>query len=112
MLNAIAAVLAAMWSLGCVGGPLWMAVTSIREGDRAIGLACLTIGFPVGSLLACLPWAFMTQANSPDLVTLKKNEWACVASHTQTTMVASSTGKITTMIPVTTTICDAYGRTT
>jgi len=107
--------LAGLWSLGCFGLPLWGAwhfSFGLEKYDREYGMsaALLLLIWPLGCFMAFLPWMAMDAAASPNLETLKKAEWACSESHTETRRGAVSTGKIT--IPTTThlTVCDQYNR--
>lgn len=101
--------LAAAWSLTIIGA--WLYATA-EMWDESIGIGVIftfVVG-PLAFLMACLPWAIMQDETSPDLVTLKKGEWACVSQHSETTMVPISTGKTTTLVPQTNSVCDQYGR--
>lgn len=103
--------LCCFWSAGCFGLPLWGAWTMIQDSyDRGTGIATLLIGWPIGCFLATLPWTLIAQEQSPDLATLKKNEWFCTAHHTVVTTTMVMSGKV--MVPVTSShqVCDQYNR--
>ena len=63
-------------------------------------------GLPVGLLfwlfvgLALVIYSGVSRSESPDLVTLKKDEWSCVHTHTERRLV----GKVPTRVDV----CDTY----
>jgi hypothetical protein len=99
MFDILVGVLTVLWSVGCVLLPLWGTVTLFREGDRGMAASLLLIGFPIGCLFATLPWAFISEQKSPDLATLKKNEWRCSTSHTVVSTTYVMSGKV--MIPIT-----------
>lgn len=100
---------AAGWSLAIAAA--WIFMLFELCGDSLLaGSLMIFVGGPLFFVMAALPWAFWSEQSSPDLVTLKKDAWACVASHTETTMVPISTGKTTTMVPQMHSVCDQYGR--
>jgi ABC-type siderophore export system fused ATPase/permease subunit len=104
-------VLAAMFALGCFGGTLWLARSVADEESRLGAALALLVGIPLAVFIGALPFVLIAQGASPNLVTLKKNEWACTSAHTQ--VVTSYTMSNRTMIPIVTShkVCDAYGRT-
>ena len=103
--------LCVLWSLGCFGLPLWAGFSMVRDPwDRGMGIAILLLGWPIGCFIAVLPWAFIAQERSPDLATLKKNEWACSASHTQITTTYVMVGKVMTPMVQSHQVCDQYNR--
>lgn len=60
-----------------------------------------------GSLIVCFIGMVAIQVASPNLATLKKAEWQCVAHHQAiiSYMLANNTP-----IPIVGDVCDAYGR--
>lgn len=102
--------LAVLWSVGCFSLPLWAVWSMWDEDEKGMAAATLLIGLPIGCLIAVLPWAFIAEQRSPDLATLKKNEWFCSSSHTVVTTTMVMSGKV--MIPVTQShqVCDQYQR--
>lgn len=104
--TAVFLALSAMWSIGSVAFPVWGMIQTARDYEWGMCAAMLFLGLPLGAVLAALPWMFIAEARSPDLVTLKKGYWACTASHQVTTMVL--VGKV--MVPQTRSECDAYGK--
>lgn len=109
MLNIIFIVLSVLWSLGCLAGFGWIIHTIWDDygGPDWWAMAfAFGVGLPIVLLFAVIPWGAMAYASSPDLVTLKKAEWECINSHSETTYVKS--GDI--LVPVTSDICDVYGR--
>lgn len=110
MMIDIFSILAGMWSLGCIACVFCMAWAFLSDSyDRNItaGALIILVGLPLGALLAILPWALAAQSRSPDLAVLKKGQWACTATHSETHM--QLVGKV--MVPQTRRVCDAYGRT-
>ena len=103
-------ILASMWLVGCVVAPLWAAIVTWQDDDNLICFLVLSIGLPLGCLLGILPWALIAENRSPDLATLKKNEWVCSASHVESSTTYVMSGKI--MVPITSndTVCDQYNR--
>jgi len=103
--------LSAMWAVGCFVLPLWGAWVFFREGDTAPALGVLFIVFPLCVLMGAAPWAFIKQGASPDLATLKKNEWVCTEAHYVTTTTYVKSGSV--LVPVTSRseVCDQYNRT-
>lgn len=102
-------ILAGGWSLTLTICAIW----GIAEGWSDSALMGLISTFVIGPLvgfIAAAPWLIWSDAESPDLVTLKKHEWVCVARHSETTMMPIATGKTTTMVPQTTEVCDQYSR--
>jgi len=99
-----------MWSVGCIGGCLLIAVGGFSDGDLGLGFAVTLLGLPIAVLLGLLPWAIAEDMASPDLVTLKKADWVCSTSHNVTSMTPVSTGKTTIMVPTTQSVCDTYSR--
>jgi len=99
--------LSALWSVSCIVGTLWATYHLWQDDERGMALACFGLGLPIMAFFAVMPWAFIIDAKSPDLATLKKRQWACTASHDETTMVL--VGKV--MVPQRRPICDAYSRT-
>lgn len=59
--------LATLWSLGCFGLPLWVAWSCWDYGDNGLAVAIGLIGWPIGCLLAVLPWAFISAASLHNL---------------------------------------------
>lgn len=102
-------ILAGLWSLGCLIGLLALCASMVFDygGPNWFGLALsLTFGIPVAFLLGIAPWALLAYQASPDLVTLKKVDWACSASVESTTYVQS--GNV--LVPVTSEDCVQYSR--
>ena len=96
-------ILATMWSAGCIIAPLWGAWSVWRnDGHLLVALVITTLVLPLGVAGAVAPWAFIVQEQSPDLATLKKNEWVCTASHQQTVLI----GRVVSQQ----TVCDQYSR--
>lgn len=106
----IAYALAGLWFLGCTVLPLYAAVSLFQDRDTGLGAAVLLIGFPLGCLIAVLPVALIEESQSPDLATLKKNEWVCSASHSVSTTTYVKSGSV--MVPVTSRHqeCDVYSK--
>jgi hypothetical protein len=104
-------ILGVMWSIGWVALAIWAAAFLIAEGEWVPGILAALIGFPIAIFVALLPWAIAQDIASPDLATLKKGEWACSATRTETTMMPITSGKTTTMVPTTRSVCTAYVRT-
>lgn len=102
--------LACLWSAGCFSLPLWAGYTLWDEYEKGMAAAMLLLGWPIGVLLAVLPWAFWGQQTSPTLATLKKNEWFCTQSHPVTTTTYVQSSRV--MVPITSTnrVCDQYNR--
>lgn len=102
--------LATLWSAFCFLAPLYGFINLWMENDKALSLLLLCIVWPLCIILAFIPWQFYIQEKSPDLVTLKKNEWFCSQQHSEVTTSMIMTGKV--MVPVTTTheVCDQYNR--
>jgi hypothetical protein len=104
-------VLAAMWTLGCIGAVI--AVTGLlwTDGSRIPAFLCLATGLPVAVVCGALPWVIAADEAGPDLATLTKDEWRCTAQHTRTSTSYIMSGKV--LVPVTSTheVCDQYGRT-
>lgn len=65
--------LATLCSLGCFGLPLWAAWSCWDDGDNGLAVAIGLIGWPIGCLLAVLPWTFISEVQSPDLATLHES---------------------------------------
>lgn len=109
-LNYFAVVLAAMWSLGCFFLPLKGVYHLWQDNETALCLALLLIGWPLCIVIGILPWMVYAENQSPDLATLKKNEWTCSQSHTVVTTTMIMAGK--TMVPVVTSHqeCDQYNK--
>lgn len=51
--------LAAMFSAGCVGFPLWSAILWQREGETAFALFWLLLVWPMACLFALWPWSIL-----------------------------------------------------
>jgi len=102
--------LAVLWSLGCFIIPLIMGISMFADREPALGATLILLGWPAGCLFAYVPWALISEAQSPDLATLKKSEWVCAQSHPVTTTTYIMTGKV--LVPVTNTHqeCDQYNR--
>jgi hypothetical protein len=63
---------------------------------------CVIIGLVVVGLI----YGGIDYVQGPDLATLKKSEWYCSDSHSETTYVMS--GKV--LVPITSDVCDEYSR--
>lgn len=103
-------ILSAAWSLGCIAAVI--AIVAYLWGDETPIMAGVVglIGLPFAAVLALLPWAAIDDMQSPDLVTLKKGDWACSAQHTETGSTVMSTGKTTMVLPTSHSVCDQYSR--
>ena len=86
---------------------LIISISMIREGHDKI-LICVVslICIPSSMVLIYVPFYFYNIDKSPNLVTLKKEDWHCTKYHNVTTMVLS--GKV--FVPITTQVCDQYGK--
>lgn len=80
---------------------LYMTLEIGRSGKLAAAVMVFIVG-PMAVLFIVLPWQIYDYHQSPDLATLKKDEWACIASRTEPALV----GKVI----VNKVVCDAYGR--
>lgn len=100
-----------LFTVGCVVGPLWLAIFLWRDDERAMSLATVFILWPACCLLAALPWAMVSSDQSPD-ITLKKSEWACTESINRATTTYVRSGNV--MVPITSNsqVCDQYSRRT
>lgn len=107
MLEGIGLILMVMWSAGCVGLTVYLVWFLFDEGDNGMAVAALLLGLPFAVVIAALPWGVMADIRSPDLVTLKKGDWGCTTSHSETSMILA--GKV--LVPTTRRVCDGYGRT-
>lgn len=103
--------LSALWSLGCIGLSVWSIVWTLRENEWVMAAVAGFIGLPIAALLAIMPWAFIAQTQSPNLAVLKKNEWVCTETRTETTMMPVATGRTTTIVPTIHSVCIVYART-
>jgi hypothetical protein len=75
-------ILATMFAVGVIGFALWaIAFIFMEEENLLISIAAFLIGFPFACLLAFMPFAIRADAESPILVSLRKGEWECAASH-------------------------------
>ena len=100
-----------MWSVGCIGGALYWAISNILTPyDRAVGFMVLFTGLPIAAFMGLLPWAVLADMQSPDLATLKKGEWTCSQTRIVNGMMPVVSGKTTTMVPTTSTECIQYSR--
>lgn len=73
------------------------AVSMSVFGAIAVGLIAITIS------------AAIAESKRPEF-SLKKDDWKCSDSITRTHLQSVTTGKVTTLIPVTETICIEYRR--
>lgn len=106
LLTAAAYALLGAWSTGCCLAPLAISKETDWRYEPVSAALVLMLGLPLGVMLALIPWAMWAHAASPDLATLKRSEWACSASHRETTYVQS--GKV--LAPLSSDVCDAYQR--
>ena len=95
----IAYCLAAMFSSGVVY-IYYKVVLMAIESSRLEGLLMIFIGLPMVVLVCIGPFGILMHERGPDLVTLKKSDWRCSASHVESVLI----GKI--LSPQT--VCDRY----
>jgi hypothetical protein len=75
-------ILATMFAVGVIGFALWAIAFIFMEADNLlITIAAFLTGLPIACLLAFIPFAMIADAESPILVSLRKGEWECTASH-------------------------------
>lgn len=100
-----------LWVIG-VAFAIIATVTMVwRETNapHASVAACLMI--PIGVLAILIAFALVERPKTPNLVTLKKGEWLCTASHRQPITTITVVGKVVVPNTTTVTICDQYSRT-
>jgi len=109
-------IIAWIWTVICTGFLVWYFVWLVTDffsaGEIAfMGVLGIVTYLLVGPLIIWLAYSADAYDKSPNLVTLKKHEWVCSASHQETTTTFVMSGKV--MVPVTSidTICDQYSRT-
>ena len=102
-------ILAGGWTVTLLLCALWVISVGWEEG-LLFGLLGTFVVAPLVALFAAAPWFIWADEQSPNLTTLKKGQWACVASHSETVMMPISTGKTTTLVPQSTIVCDQYSR--
>lgn len=98
MLAIIGYTFAVLWSAGCVIGAVSAIYYCFKDESIILGILAVCLLLPLCLLLAALPWAFAADMNSPDLVTLKKNEFECKVGEYR------GSGKNRHYV------CDVYGR--
>lgn len=103
-------ILAAMFSTGVMGVAAYCVFSLVSEDEWALVAVAFLVGLPIAIIVALAPWALIGDETSPDLATLKNNEWFCSAKHTAVTTTLIMSGK--TMVPVVTShvVCDQYNR--
>jgi len=69
----------------------------------------LFIGLIAFAIVGVLGWAVYSSLTA-ETYDLPKDEWACVASHKETSVIYVTVGKVSVPQPVTSTVCDAYER--
>ena len=99
-----------LWTIGCTIGPFLSSWWLFNEESPFAAAFMLLITLPLGCVLASIPWILYGQEVSPNLAILKKNEWVCSASHTETTTTYIKSGSV--MVPITNHIqvCDQYNK--
>lgn len=106
---------AAGWTLTIVAIWFGALVQSVADALRGYegwfvpALLFFVVG-PLVLLLAGLPWAIIEDASRPVLDTLHKGDWSCASSRNSTTVVPISSGKTTTIDPITSSVCEQYVR--
>ena len=95
----IAYCLVAMFSSGVAYG-YYKVVLMAFDSSRLEGLMMLFIGLPIVVVICIAPFGILMHEQGPDLVTLKKSDWRCSASHVESVLI----GKILS----TQTVCDRY----
>lgn len=103
-------ILAGAWSAGCIAGVIHFFVTTFDEDGFFTWIIELVVGAPLAILIAAIPWFALTEATSPILATLKKGEWVCRSSHSDSTLVPMVTGNTTILMPISERKCDEYVR--
>lgn len=101
----IAKTLALIWTLG-VGYFTYRTGVYLWSHGDVVDYGFAFLMSPVVFILATLPWAFIAHEESPDLETLKKDEWVCTRTKTETYM--ALVGKV--MVPQTRKVCTRYER--
>jgi vacuolar-type H+-ATPase subunit I/STV1 len=100
---------AAMLSLGIFGG--FGALIKLMAEDSWVGASIVgLIGLPISAGASYAMFSAAAANDSPVLATLQKSEWACVASHRETTTTFAMVGKVVAPITSTRTVCDTYAR--
>ena len=99
--------LAGLWAAGTLGVMVYM--ISALAGDVVGKLVGHAIGIPIWVLLGLGPIAVVHHESGPSFELLRP-EWACTATHVETTTTYIQSGNV--MVPSTTshTVCDAYAR--
>jgi len=101
-----------LWSLGCFFLPLyaaWNLWGVYRYNDKPMAIVILLLGWPLGMLFACAPWAMWEDSKDTQLH-LNKTEWVCMDSHVVPITTYVKSGNV--MVPITNyhRVCDEYRR--
>ena len=99
-----------LWTIGCTVGPFLGSWCLVKEESLFMAAFVLLITLPIGCLLAFVPWMLYAQETSPNLAVLKKNEWVCSASHSETTTTYVKSGSVMVPIVSHTQVCDQYNK--
>ena len=110
MITILVYTLSVIWSIGLIALPVVAIGWCVRENELFIGAGLLFLGLPLCAFMAAIPWMIMDYDRSPTLATMKKSEWYCTASRTDTVMTPITTGNITVMTPQTYETCIQYMR--
>lgn len=94
------------WAIGCIVIALLVLKWLWCEESPLISICVGLILTPLALLMAALPYLIYAQETSPDLATLKRNEWVCTATRTRTTYVLVNR----TMTPIISNECITYNR--
>lgn len=81
----------------------------MRFFDDALGWIIVTSTVVVVVLIAWIFWSVWSDSQRPTFE-LKRDDWICTKSENHTRLQPTLAGKVTTLVPVTTTVCIEYTR--
>ena len=108
---AVVVFLCVMWAVGILTGAIILLKSGVEDFTRLGAAVMGCIGIPIAVLIAAMPMVYVMDQQSPDLAVLKKNEWMCSETRTETIMMPVVSGNTTTMVPSVQSVCIQYSRT-
>lgn len=103
--------LCVMWAVGILTGAIILLKTVVEDFTRLGAGVMGCIAIPIAVLIAALPMGYVMDQQSPDLAVLKKKEWMCSETRTETIMLPVVSGNTTAMVPSVRSVCVQYTRT-
>lgn len=104
-------ILSIFWAIGTLACMIALVKHLYEDSGNTASVIGFCVLFPLSAVIAALPFALILESRSPNLAVLKKNEWACTSTRTETFLMPVVSGNNTTMVPSVRSVCIRYSRT-